>query len=219
ACGVVAILGEPGIGKTRLVHELIGIAASVGSRVFLGHCHEAERTAPFRPWIEILRASGLVSDSSSIADMAPIWRAELARLFPELASEAASSVAATEQDQLHLFEALSRLIFNAATRGRVTVVVEDLQWADEMSVRFLSFFARRIGDRSIVLAVTARDDERDDVPHLGRLLRELDRERRFLRIPLAPLGPVGTARLVAAIERTGTDEPSLASLTARVWTV
>jgi DNA-binding SARP family transcriptional activator len=218
ACGVVAILGEPGIGKTRLVHELVGIAASVGSRVFLGQCHETERTTPFRPWIEILRASGLVTDSSSIAHMAPVWRAELARLFPELASEAASTVA-TEQDQLHLFEALSRLIFNAATRGRVTIVVEDLQWADEMSIRFLSFLARRIGDRSIVLAVTARDDERDDVPLLGRLLRELDRERRFLRIPLAPLGPVGTARLVAAIARTGTDDPSLAPLTARVWTV
>jgi len=151
--------------------------------------------------------------------MSQVWRAELDRLFPELASEAASPVTATEQDQQHLFEALSRLIFDAATRGRVTIVVEDFQWADEMSMRFLSFLARRIGDRSIVLAITARDDERDDVPLLGRLLRELDREGRFLRIPLAPLGPVGTARLVAAIVRTGTDEPSLASLTARVWTV
>ena len=77
-----------------------------------------------------------------------------------------------------MFEALARLILDASGRAPLAIILEDLQSADEMSLRFLSFLAHRIEARPILLAVTAREDETDDVPLLGRMLRELDREGR-----------------------------------------
>ncbi len=215
--GVVAILGDAGIGKTRLVRELAGIAAAGGVRVIVGRCHDAERILPFRPWVEALRAGGLASDPAAVAHLAPVWRAELARLFPESAPDAAPASAA--DNVLQLFEALARLILDAAAHTRLTIILEDFQWADEMSVRFLSFVAHRIPDRSILVAVTAREEETEDVPLLSRLFRELDREGRLVRLALAPLGRAATDRLVATLARSGIDGARLAALAERVWTV
>jgi DNA-binding SARP family transcriptional activator len=214
---VVAILGEAGIGKTRLARELAGAATRAGARVIVGRCHDAERILPFRPWVEALRGGGLVSGAADVAHLALAWRTELARLFPETAPEA-PAVPAADDNVLQLFEALTRVILDAAAHGRLAIVLEDLQWADEMSLRFLSFLAHRTSDQPVLLAVTAREDETDEVPLLGRLLRDLDREGRLVRVALGPLGRAATDRLVAALAWSGTDEAMLGTLAERVWT-
>ncbi|MBM4442625.1 MAG: AAA family ATPase, partial [Candidatus Rokubacteria bacterium] len=215
--GVIAILGDAGIGKTRLVRELAGAAAAAGVRVIVGHCHDAERILPFRPWVEALRNGGLLADDAVLARLAPVWRTELTRLFPEIAPDAAPVTG--PENVLQLFEALARLIVDGAAHGPLAIVLEDLQWADEMSLRFLSFLAHRTEERSILVAITAREEEADDVPLLGRLLRELDREGRLVRMALPPLGRSATDRLVAAVAPSATGDAALAALAERVWTI
>src|SRR5205823_2540383 len=144
--------------------------------------------------------------------LAPVWRAELARLFPEIAPDAPAS--APTDNVLQVFEALARLILGASGRAPLAIILEDLQSADEMSLRFLSFLAHRIEERPILIAVTAREDETDDVPLLGRMLRELDREGRLVRLALAPLGRAASDALVAALAPLRD-----AALAERVWTV
>ena len=214
--GVVAIVGEAGIGKTRLARELARLAAGAGARVIVGRCHDAERILPFRPWVEALRSGGLAGDPEALAQLAPVWRLELARLFPEIAPEA-PAVAPTE-NVLQLFEGLVRLILDAAARWPLTIVLEDLQWADEMSLRFLSFLAHRIDDQPVLVAVTTRDDETDGSPMVERVLRDLDRERRLMRLALGTLGRGATDTLVAALAPASSGE-GLATLAARVWTL
>jgi tetratricopeptide (TPR) repeat protein len=85
-------------------------------------------------------------------------------------------------------------------------------------VRFLSFLAHRIDDHPILVAVTARDDETDDAPLLERVLRDLDRERRLMRLSLGTLGRPALATLVAALAPSASGE-ALAGLAARVWTL
>ena len=212
--GVLAIMGEAGIGKTRLARELARVAGRAGAHVIVGRCHDAEQILPFRPWVEALRSGGLVAHREALADLAAVWRMELARLFPEIAPEAHAP--APTENVLQLFEALARLILDAAARDPLTIILEDLHWADEMSLRFLSFLTHRIDDLPIVLAVTARDEETDDRPLLGRLFRDLDRESRLVRVPLAPLGRAATDALVTALAPSSTGH-ALATLTARVW--
>jgi DNA-binding SARP family transcriptional activator len=214
ARGVVAITGEAGIGKTRLAEELARVASGAGARVIVGRCYDAERILPFRPWVEALRSGGLASNHEALAQLAPVWRLELGRLFPEIASEAIAE--APTENVLQLFEGLVRLILDAAARAPIAIVLEDLQWADEMSLRFLSFLAHRIGDHPILVAVTARDDETDDAPLLERVLRDLERERRLMRLSLGALGRPAMDTLVAALAPSASGE-ALAALAARVW--
>ena len=214
--GVIAILGDAGIGKTRLTRELATIATAAGAHVIVGRCHDAERILPFRPWVEALRHGGLVQDEDALAQLATVWRTELARLFPEIASEGAPPPASNE-NVLQLFEALVRLILETTGAGRLTIVLDDLQWADEMSLRFLSFLAHRIDDRPILVAITAREEETDAVPLLGRILRDLDREGRLVRLALAPLDRAATNTLVAALAPSNTGDAALAALAHRVW--
>jgi DNA-binding SARP family transcriptional activator len=213
---VIAVLGEAGIGKSRLVAELAAAAERRGGRVIAGACHEAERTLPLHPWADAVRHGGLLEVDERIRTLPRGWRLELARLFPELEPQAAPGVL-REEGALQLFEALAHLFLAVALDRPLVLLVEDLHWSDVMSVRFLSFLARRIDRARVLIAFTAREEETPDVPVLASLLVQLDREGRLRRLALAPLARAETDGLVRALVPTGTDAGVLAGLAESVW--
>ena len=83
--GIVLIGGEPGVGKTRLVEQLLAAAQQRRCLALTGRCYETEGTAPFIPFVEIVeRYARLTSDDvlgRALGDGAP----EIARLVPDLA--------------------------------------------------------------------------------------------------------------------------------------
>src|SRR5262249_46350900 len=95
--------------------------------------------------------------------------------------------------------------------------LEDLHWSDVMSVRLLSFLARRIDRAPMLVAFTARDEEVVDVPMLGTLTAQLDREGRLTRLPLSPLGRADTDGLVRTLMASGTEPTVLDGLGDDVW--
>jgi DNA-binding SARP family transcriptional activator len=213
---VVLVLGEAGIGKTSLVEALAADTERRGGRILAGHAHESEQILPFRPWVSALRAGQVVSEAELLDGLQPVWRQELARLFPELGEERLQ-LSTRPEDCGRLFEAVAELVEQVAARHRLAIVLEDLHWADELSVRLLAFLARRVQSRPVLLLGTARDEELASAPLLGRLLQELDRERRLSRVDLAPLSRAGTLSLVRALARAGSDEGRLARLGEQVW--
>jgi DNA-binding SARP family transcriptional activator len=215
---VVLVLGEAGIGKTRLVEALAAEAGRRGGRILSGRAHETEQILPFRPWVDALRAGQVVSDPESLDGLPPIWRRELARLLPELGEEG-PQLSTRPEDCGRLFEAVAELVERVAARHRLVLVLEDLHWADELSLRLLAFMARRVRSRPVALVGTARDEELAGAPVLGHLLQELDRERRLMRVDLAPLSQPGTLSLVRLLARAGSDEARLARLSEQVWAV
>src|SRR5260370_5830460 len=86
----VAIIGEAGVGKTRLLTELVADAAQRGARVLLGRSYEAEQILPFGPWVTALRSDYVTRDAEVLQALTPVWRAELARLLPEVGTPPAS---------------------------------------------------------------------------------------------------------------------------------
>ena len=80
----IAILGEAGIGKTRLVTELVARTAGLTCAVLLGRAHEPDRILPFGPWVDALRSAHVTEDVTLLAELGPAWRAELGRLLPEV---------------------------------------------------------------------------------------------------------------------------------------
>ena len=122
---MATVAGEAGGGKTRLISAFAVEARDGGAAVLAGRCYEDGAT-PYAPFTEALRqhATWLEPTSDWVA-------AELARLLPELPADARAE--GDPRDARHrLFEAVAFTLRDAARRGPVVLVMEDLHWADAL---------------------------------------------------------------------------------------
>ena len=211
---VMLVLGEAGVGKTRLIGELSAEADHRETHVLLGRCHEGEQILPFGPWVDALRAARIPEQIGGLADLAPSSRSELARLLPELDAGNADPGA---PDYLKVFESMAQLLACLSRVRPLLLILEDLHWADEMSIRLLSFVARRISSWPAVVVTTVRQDELIDAPVLRRTLRDLSQAAHVVRLELAPLSRPETMRLIRTLARSGRDKAALARLAELVW--
>jgi tetratricopeptide (TPR) repeat protein len=212
--GVVAVLGEAGVGKSRIVAELAAAATARHVSVLTGRAYESEQILAFAPWVDALRAARLARDAVLLDRIEPSWRSELSRLLPELGDAPRDTV-----ESRRLFEAVAALLGHLAAMQPLVLVLEDLHWADEMSSRLLGFIGRRAAAWPLLVVLTARADEMDDVPALRATLQELDRDNHLTTVALAPLSQTETHELARAVARTGSDAPALARLCHHAWTV
>jgi DNA-binding SARP family transcriptional activator len=211
---VVILVGEAGVGKTRLVSELTACADAAGRRVLLGRCHESEQILPFAPWLSVLKAARVTGDEAQLGGLPAPMRRELGRLLPELWSRADEDGSAA--DALMLFEGVSMLLERVAAAQPSVVVLEDLHWADEMSVRLLAFIGRRLEPWRLVVLVTAREEDLVDAPVLHQACAELKREPHVDTVALGPLSREHTGELVRALAR-GHDDVAVARLSEQIW--
>jgi DNA-binding SARP family transcriptional activator len=209
------VTGEAGAGKTRLVEEAMAQAQREGARVQLGRAYEGEQLS-FSPWVDALRSGGLVAYARQPGALAECWRLELARLFPELGPT--SSSPPRSEDYVRLFEAIAVLLRAVSQQQPLMLVLEDLHWADEPSLRLLAFLARRLVGGPVSVVASFRPDE---VPHghaLRRTLAELEREGRLVKVELSGLTLAETAELVGALARSGTSSLAIAHIVEQLWT-
>jgi DNA-binding SARP family transcriptional activator len=212
---VVVITGEAGIGKSRLVEELASETRQRAGAVLTGHCYDMTQILPFGAWTELLRQGTALVAGRPSHHVSVVWRAELARLLPEIGEEGLQPTSGNE-DLLRLFEAVAHLLIDVAADGLLLVVLEDLHWADEMSLRLLSFLARRLSATPVLLVGTVREEDLRDNSWARRALVDLEREPGTTRITLGPLDQADTTRLVRNL--TGSREPwPLESLATRLW--
>jgi DNA-binding SARP family transcriptional activator len=210
--GVIAVLGEAGIGKSRLVAELAAEAARRGARVLVGRSYESEQILAFGGWVDALRAGRVADDVVLLERLGETRRGELARLLPEAGTAPAGAVT----DARPLFESVSDVFALLAERQPLIFILEDVHWADEMSARLLAFAGRRLGGRRVLLVATAREEELADVPAVRQALDELGRDAPLTRLSLGPLSRADTMALVRAIARSG-DEAAMARLGEQAW--
>ncbi len=210
--GTIVMLGEAGIGKSRLTAEAIDRAALRDFQVLVGQAYESEQILPFGVWVHALRAADV--PGAALDGLDPIWRPELARLFPEVAPPPAHRP--TVEDHLRLFEAIARLLMHVARHRPALVVLEDLHWADGMSVRLLPFVSRRTAGHRICLLVTAREEHLADAPALRSAIDEISNESAATLLTLAPLARAETLALVDAHASRAAKQTDVA---ADVWSL
>lgn len=214
---IAMVLGEAGIGKTRLVEELAAEGAEQGAWVLFGRSYEMEQILAFRPWVDALRTGRVISDEQMVEALGPVWRLELARLFPELGGPGLPAAGAPE-DYLRLFEALAQLLGRVAARRPLLLILEDLHWADEMSLRLLAFLGRRVSAWPALIVATAREEEFAGAPIFHGFLQDTTRDQSPLKMVLPALSCQDTVTLVRALARPGDTESSVATLGEKVWT-
>ena len=131
----------------------------------------------------------------------------IARLLPELASEALPAVDLDANEQrTQMFVAVAGLFSELADQGPLLVVLDDLHWADRATVALLRYVAREIADRSVLLVGTYRDSEVTSRHVLAEVLATLPRETDYERVPLSGLDTNDVALLARAV--VGEDVPS-----------
>jgi DNA-binding SARP family transcriptional activator len=207
------IQGEAGIGKTRLVEALIAEAIDAGGQVLLGRAYESEQVLPLGPWVDAFRAGHVVPGLVEGLD-AP-WRGQLARLFPELG--AAAREASDPEDYVRLFEAMVRTVRHLASSRPLVIALEDLHWADEMTLRLLAFLGRRIFDWPVLVVGSLRIEQMMDAPVLRRTMAQLGHQPRFFSATLGPLSETETVALVRSHLRAGTEETIVQRTGETVW--
>jgi len=214
---LIVILGEAGIGKTRLVAELAGDAVQASSaRVLLGRGHEGGQAVPFGPWADAFR-SGHVNDDLRRQRDDPPWRGELVRLLPELDWDRPRDAVASP-DPVRLFEAVAALLGMLAAERPLIVILEDLHRADEMSLRLLAYLGHRVRGWPLLLVVTARPGEAD-APALTRWIEAQEREPQVQQLVLAPLSNAEIVALVRILAPTGLPAPTLGHLGQQIWRI
>jgi DNA-binding SARP family transcriptional activator len=208
---IVAVTGEAGIGKSRLVAELVAEASRKGARILLGRCYETEQVLPFGPWINTLRASRLAVDTEMLDRLGPVWRAELARLLPEIEHDTAPS--GPTSDPAQIFEAVAQLLERVTLAEPAVLVFEDLHWADEMSLRLLAFVGRRLRAWRLLAVVTVRDEDLLEAVLLRHTLDELGQGHHLSRVSLGSLSREDTLALVHSL----VNIPAASRLEEQLW--
>lgn len=213
---LMLLLGEAGIGKTSLLGAFAGDAMSRQARVLLGRCYESTQILPFGPWVDAVRAGTVLADEAVLGALDPAWRAELTRLFPEIA---APGLPPPSDNALRLFDSVARLLEHLAVTDLLVLMLEDVHWADEMSLRLLAFMARRIPSRRLLLVMTSRDEELVNAAAARRIMDEICREPNVTRATLAPLARPDIIDLIHSLARGHGAPGALAQLEEQVWMV
>jgi len=196
---VVLLSGEPGLGKTRLLAELVLAARARGATVLAGAAFEVESGRPYGPWIDALRRLPRFT-------FGDVLRGELAPLLPELAS-----TRATDGTRERLFGAVSEIIAaRAHSAPPVVLIFDDAQWIDEASAELLHYVARSNAHRPFLIALAARAAELPDNIVLTRILRAWQRGGIIAEIALGPLGAEETRELVREVAPQADPEPCAA---------
>lgn len=197
------VIGEAGIGKTRLVSELAVSAHESGTLVLAGRCDEALGLS-YQPFAEALEHLVVHAPDGLLDEHIRSYGDTVARIVPALARHARTiprpaQTTGSDIDQYVMFAAIEELLASAAEESPVLLVLEDMHWADTPTILLL----RRLvtsprSDPLFVLSTSRLTDLSDDHP-LRSLLTDLHREPSIERVDLTGLADDDVAQLVGAM--------------------
>ena len=204
---VTLVLGEPGIGKSRLVSDLADSASGAGASVLWGECAPfAGADIPYSPIASALRGVGRPLLESALVGLDPRARRELANVFPDIIGSGGEDPEALVP-QARVFGWILALL-RALTGSRpVLLVLEDIHWADLSTRDFLQFLVHNMRAERLAVVATMRPGSGRGETSLRRMVVDMRRDDRVIRIDLQPLSKECVGHQVAALleERPPTD--------------
>lgn len=177
--GVGLIAGEAGIGKSTLATKIAYEAVDRGAQFLKGRCHDLTSTPPYGPWIELLAALPMTDSQSELLTVLQ-------------SDDRAHSI----DSQGRLYGDICNVLYSAAARQPLAILLDDLHWSDPASLDLLRYFVLKASDLPLMVLGTYRDTELDQHHHFIKILPQIIRESRVVRIDLKPLDDLATEDLV-----------------------
>src|SRR5450755_4135234 len=200
------LMGEVGIGKTRLAEEVSRDAKRRNWAVAWSRVYAQEGSIPYRLWTEVLRKAMEQGawQRQEVSKRSLVFQ-PLSALLPDvlqplLVQTTYSSSLPPEQEQLRLWEAACELLKLISESTPLLIALDDLQWADASSCELLAYLSRRVHGYPIVIVGTCRDNELPANHALRPLLTDLQREHAVECLSLAPLTDEQIDVLVSSIQ-------------------
>jgi DNA-binding CsgD family transcriptional regulator len=208
------LVGEAGIGKTRLAHEALVLVREQGFLVLEGSAYALEGGLAYAP---ILAAFGPFLRRLDSARQARLVSGlpDLGRLFIDLRLPAAEPLGAPALEKTRLFEAVARLLERLARESPVLLFLDDLHWADPASIELLHYLARGLADQAVFVLGTYRAEEIDTARGLRSLVMSLRRAGQASEVVLARFEPEAIAELAAGMLGNKAPDELLTLLNAR----
>ena len=192
--------GEAGVGKSRLVDELIKYAREQELRVLVGGCVELDGGGiPFAPIVEMLRALSRELPAAELDEVLGGARAEVGRLVPELEDDRSDRGGDHgERDPSRILELVLGVIGRVASIAPLILVFEDVQWADTATLDLLALLVRAQQGR-LLLVATVRSDELPRAHPFRRMAARWEQQRTVERLELDRLTAADVAAQIEAI--------------------
>src|SRR5262245_21222694 len=177
------IVGEPGIGKTRLAAEVAELAQREGTRVLAGRCYEGEWAPPYGPFVEAIETYARAVTPEELRRDLGQGAPPLARLVPSLREQLPAISEPiplhADEERFRLLDAVSQFLIAASERAPVLLVLDDLHWADRDTIAMLRHVARAVPQHRMLLLGLYRDVELDRQPPLADAMGVIRREAPY----------------------------------------
>lgn len=194
---VVLLLGDPGVGKTRLAGEVLA-RQGVGSRSLAARAHPLGGTTSFGLWAEAFEGHLRGVDPTEVSGLCGGFVDDLGGLLRSAAAVRGNSPAA-EPPRARLLEGLAVLLGNLARAGPVVVLLDDVHVADASSWDALHYLARNLASARVLVLAAARPVELARDLGASQVLLGLEQDGRLTRVSLSPLSPGAVGELVAGV--------------------
>ena len=185
------LVGEPGIGKTRLLAELAARAESRGFLVLEGCGAQLERDLPFWVFVDALDEYVQGLDPGRVQALGNDVRTELATVLPSAAAPATGPEAALSHERYRAHRAVRDLLALLAITQPVVLVLDDLHWADPASIELVGALLRRPASGRVLTALALRPRQVGE-----RLSSSLQRAHRNGALERLELGALSRAETI-----------------------
>ena len=204
----IAVSGETGVGKTRLIREATLSARFRGCRMIEASPCRLERDIALTPLLEPLSQPWVLP---FVRDLAEPWRSTMFALLPELGPATASSDRALTPVALthapthaaglsrHACQALLRLFAAIAKAQKTIFVLDALHWADDASVSVLQFLRRRWRDGDMTLLITYCAEELRPATKVSRFIEDEEANPETVALRLPELGVAEATDLARSV--------------------
>lgn len=216
--GIVSLIAEAGLGKSRIVAELAGLPELAGATLLEGRSHAMGRSLGYHPFLDLLRGwaglrdheddrASLARLAETISAVAPGRAGDITPfvatlLGVRLEGEHAARLEGIQGEALErlIVKSMSDLVQALAAQAPVVLFFEDLHWADTSSVKLLEVLQRSATSQRVLFVYAARPDHPATSGHVlaGAQQRCGD---SYLEIVLAPLDERASARLIQNLLR------------------
>jgi DNA-binding SARP family transcriptional activator len=184
---VAFLSGEPGIGKTRLLEELAGLATARGARVLMGCCYELEQNMAYAPVVEALGPL-LTAAPAAASPCPPAHLAAVAELLPALRQTWPDlppyQPLPPDAERTRLLTSLAQVIRLCAQGEPLILLLDDLHWADPSSLQLIHYLARKSEEQPLLLMGTYRSTHLACNHPLAALRHRLVQQNLLVELPL-----------------------------------
>jgi len=214
---VVGVVGEPGVGKSRLCYEFLELNRDRGVTICKANCASHIQTVPLLPVLQLLRnifgiseqeqeeetrkkiAGTLILLDEAFKDTLPIWFEFLAVTDPQQSVIKADS----EERQRRLFALIQRLVRSMSKREPLIILIDDLHWIDPSSDAFIARLVDAVKNSRTLLLLNFRPEY-----HRNWMNRSICRN-----LPLPALDDAGARKMLEDILG---DDPSTRDLAQKI---